>query len=461
MFYTNATHWAENLFGEAKLGDIRRTRRLVTIAANMSRKLGKSLVKSCHNTAEIEAAYRFMRNPAVKNQAIESSGFDVTSQQAVHFSTMLAIEDTTSLNFSYQSIRDELGHITTSKKARGMLAHSVLLYAPDEQQIIGLIEQTRWSRDLDKYGLSNKQATQTPYLEKESFKWERASRRIHSRLGDDVMKRVISVCDREADLYEYLTYKTTHQQRFVVRSCMSRHIEESSEKLYGYSDSLTSAGERELLVPQKGGRKARKTVLEIKYAPITIKVPSNKSGSNIPLYYVACVEKGKQQICWHLLTTEPVTTVAQAHKIVGYYETRWLIEDYHKAWKSGGTQVEDVRMQSRENLEKMVVILAFVAIRVMQLRLYGNKNSPRCEESCESLLAPTEWKLLWLKREKTELPASPPSIEWAYINIAKLAGWHDSKRTGIVGWKTLWEGWFLLETILDGYHLAQSLNQKM
>jgi len=39
------------------------------------------------------------------------------------------------------------------------------------------------------------------------------------------MSKVISVCDREADIIEYLTYKTTHQQRFVVRSMQSRCIE--------------------------------------------------------------------------------------------------------------------------------------------------------------------------------------------------------------------------------------------
>ncbi|CDG21618.1 protein of unknown function [Xenorhabdus poinarii G6] len=34
----------------------------------------------------------------------------------------------------------------------------------------------------------------------------------------------------------------------------------------------------------------------------------------------------------------------------------------------------------------------------------------------------------------------------------------DSKRTGIVGWQRRWEGWFKLQTLLEGYQLALSLD---
>ena len=53
------------------------------------------------------------------------------------------------------------------------------------------------------------------------------------------------------------------------------------------------------------------------------------------------------------------------------------------------------------------------------------------------------------------------SEQWAYINLGKLAGWHDSKRNGHVGWERLWEGWFKLQTILEGYELAKSLDLEM
>lgn len=191
---------------------------------------------------------------------------------------------------------------------------------------------------------------------------------MSNRLGEQ-MNKVISVYDREADIIDYLCYKTEQQQRFVVRSMQSRCIEEADNKLYPFSKSLNSVGERIVHVQQKGGRKARNAVCDIRFAPISIKRPANKTGDSISLFYVGCQEQGDNEgLCWHLLTSEPITTAKQAQQILEYYEKRWLIEDFHKSWKTGGTQVEELRMQSKDNLERMIVVLAFIAVRIQQLR---------------------------------------------------------------------------------------------
>jgi hypothetical protein len=77
------------------------------------------------------------------------------------------------------------------------------------------------------------------------------------------------------------------------------------------------------------------------------------------------------------------------------------------------------------------------------------------------VLSTLEWKLLWLKQESKPLPEQPPSLYWAYINLAKLAGWQDSKQTGRVGWQTLWEGWFNLQNLVEGSQLMKSLDHEM
>ncbi|OLQ73061.1 hypothetical protein BIT28_11875 [Photobacterium proteolyticum] len=66
-----------------------------------------------------------------------------------------------------------------------MHAHSVLLFAPAEQHVVGLIEQERWTRDLQAYGQNQRHASRS-YEEKESYKWERASRAMKTRLGPDM-----------------------------------------------------------------------------------------------------------------------------------------------------------------------------------------------------------------------------------------------------------------------------------
>ena len=417
-------------------------------------------MQSAHSPADMEAAYRFMRNSAIRAEHIDDAGFASTADMAAQFNILLALEDTTSLNFSYPSIRDDLGHISTTPQARGLQAHSVLLYAPEAVQLVGLIAQRRWTRDITTMG-KNRRATQTPYQDKESYKWEQTSRQMAERLGP-LMQRVISVCDREADLIEYLAYKHQQGQRFIVRSAKSRRIEEADSKLYAFGCELAVAGERSVNVPQKGGRKARQVQCDIRYAPVTIKVPANKQGESISLFYVSCMEQGSPDgLSWHLLTSEPVTNAEQAQQIVMHYEKRWLIEDFHKAWKSSGTRVEALRLQTRANLEKAVVILSFVAVRIQQLRFTGLQDDRGSQVSCESLFTPLEWKILWRKVEKKKLPVKAPSMRWFYLSLGKLGGWKDTKRTGRVGWEVLWEGWFVLQSILEGYVLALSLEHDL
>ncbi|AWK40310.1 IS4-like element ISPlu9 family transposase [Photorhabdus laumondii subsp. laumondii] len=457
MFSTSAEQWANDTFQHAELGDKRRTNRLVKVACSLANHIGQSLVQSLDSPADVEAAYRLTRNSAIAPQAIAEAGFTATVAHAQRYHCLLALEDTTTLSFSHASVADELGYTTSKEKSRGMQAHSVLLFAPEEQQVVGLIEQQRWCRDVSDYGKSRQRDTR-PYEGKESYKWERASQAVDSRLGEQ-MANVISVCDREADIIEYLRYKTSQKQRFVIRSMQNRRIEESQDKLYDFISRLQSAGERLVQVRQKGGRQARVAHCDISYAEVTLKIPEGKSGEAVRIFYVGCYEKGPEDgLCWHLLTSEPVNSQEDAHKIFSYYERRWLIEEFHKAWKTGGTQVEALRMQSKDNLERMIVLLAFIAVRIHQLRFMGLNKEEAEKESCETVLSPLAWKLLWSKQEKRRVPKKAPSLHWAFINLGKLAGWYDSKRTGRVGWERLWEGWFRLQTLIDGYLLAKSVD---
>ena len=102
--------------------------------------------------ADMEGAYRFIRNDNIDANAIAEAGFQATVAQALPHNVLLALEDTTTLVYKHSSIRDDLGHVGRGKKQRGMLAHSVLLFAPEAKQVVGLIEQSRWSRDINTLG---------------------------------------------------------------------------------------------------------------------------------------------------------------------------------------------------------------------------------------------------------------------------------------------------------------------
>ena len=47
---------------------------------------------------------------------------------------------------------------------------------------------------------------------------------------------------------------------------------------------------------------------------------------------------------WMLLTTSPIETLEQVIDVVDGYTYRWRIEEFHRAWKSGGCNVEDTNV---------------------------------------------------------------------------------------------------------------------
>jgi len=115
--------------------------------------------------------------------------------------------------------------------------------------------------------------------------------------------------------------------------------------------------------------------------------------------------------------------------------------------------VEWQRFQSVDNLERMLAITAFLAVRLLQLRELLDAK----ETTSRRVLAENEWKVLWLSTEPDKpLPKTAPPLRWAYYAIAKLGGFSNTKRTGRVGWDTLWHGWFRLQKRLQGYRLSQA-----
>ena len=413
------------------------------MAASLAGNTGQSVVKSIDEDSQVEGAYRLLRNTQVMSQDIAEGGFSATAVLAKNEGTLLALEDTTSLNFSH-SVAEELGYIgPTSQKKRGIQVHSVLLLKAMSKETLGLIEQTRWLRQASKFDSKNQRAAQD-YRDKESFKWQRSSEAMAERLGDTI-QHTVSVCDRESDVYEYLHYKVNAEQRFVLRTHCNRKLDGSAVKLFDTVRDLEGAGTYEVHIEQKGGRPGRKAMMESAYAPVRVLAPDRKQRdfTSIALTVVRCreISKSPHPVEWILLTTEQVNNAEDARRIVGYYEARWKIEEFHKAWKSGGTQIEKSRLQSAGNLERMAVILAFIAIRLLQLREVVHLDKKLISKDCSHILTESQWRLLWRKQEqKAYRTKTPTTTEWAYYDWARLGAWKDSKRTGRVVGHALVEG---------------------
>ncbi|USE36212.1 IS4 family transposase [Endozoicomonas sp. SCSIO W0465] len=463
--------WSELTFGCADLGDTRRTKRLVKVAAELSAHTGNSLSSSCEGyTALVTGAYRLIENEAVKPEAIAEAGFQATAKIARQSRLLLALEDTTTLGYKH-AVRSELGDLggPEGSKTRGFHVHSVFLVDADTERSIGLIDQERWVREDVQRGKKN-QRRQLPYEGKESFKWQRASENTEQRMGGK-MPDIISVCDREADIYEYMHYKLDNRQRFVVRATQNRILVDGELLLFDSLAQTEVLGKYTIVVPQKGGRKKRKATLQVKRKKMTIQAPQRPGGRPEPvtMNIVSAEEIGndsEDRLHWVLLTTEDIETFEYCRSIIRFYELRWRIEEFHKAWKSGAG-VERLRLQSPDNIERLAVILMFVAVRLMQIRealmLPNDRQHKDRKLWSEKTLAnevvsDDEWQVLWLTYEKKALPDKPPTVTWLLQTIARLGGWGDSKHTGQPGWLVVWEGWAKLQDRVKTWQIARQFS---
>lgn len=467
VFVGHAGAWAEQQFGGCDLGDVRRTRRVVEYATRQAEHPSGSTNAVCRgDEAAAEGAYRMLRNSKIDPNALEERPFEVTAQRCAEREVVLAIQDTMTLTVS-TALGESLGEIgRDAHSGRGLLVHSTLAVDGSTGEPLGLLDQLRWTRSDERPGKKTRNAR--AYQEKESFKWETASKAISGRLA--TMDHVVTVCDREADIHEFLQHHTGHQQRFVVRAMQNRALDSEEGRLWTYLSERPVTGKYEVVVGQRGAQRAQRSkgqsqrparqqrtvTLEIRTARVKLQPPRSANTSE-PLVVgavlareVGCPEDSKA-LEWLLLTSQPVNTKKAATTVLRYYELRWLIEEFHKAWKSG-CRIEQRPVQGVDNLHRLVVITAQVAVRLLQLRSAANSTP---ELPCETLLSPDELQCLKAITDPRKPPRGPLTVLWAVQAIAKLAGWRDTKRTGRVGWDMLWKGWMIFNDRVVGWRLAR------
>lgn len=441
---TNARDWAQRLFGHCQLSDARRTQRLVHTMARLGEHGGGSLSQACVDAAAIQGAYRQLRHPKTDAQAMSEAGFAATVQRLVVGRRTLAIEDSSVLTYSH-SVAEELGDTGGPRDSRqkGLWSHNTLLVDADSGITHGLIAQSLWCRDEKARSPRREKDPQ----EKESFKWSRHAQQMRERLGEH-HDEVITVSDRESDVFAYLWDKHQHGERFIVRAAQDRALADSDTRLIETILTSPLRGQLQVSLPQRGGRVAREARLSLRAAAVVLKAPRQSIDAQGEVAVNAILAEELHSgapLCWLLLTSEPIDTEQQLQEALRFYALRWRIEEFHKAWKSGA-QVEQMRMQSRATLERMVVMLAFVAVRLLQLRETLD-HVDAAALPCTQVLSDTEWKVLWVSSAKkpTAYPKNVPTLRWAYQSVARLGGFHDSKRTGRAGWGAMYEGWMRLQ----------------
>lgn len=161
---------------------------------------------------------------------------------------------------------------------------------------------------------------------------------------------------------------------------------------------------------------------------------------------------GVKPIRWLLLTTLPVTNLAQAMTCIRYYTLRWLIERYHYTLKSG-CQIEQLQLQTAERIKRAFATYSVVAWRLLWIT-YLARMEP--EISCEVCLEPDEWQALACDRLGGRVPPKqPPTLGQAVLWIARLGGFLARRGDGFPGVKTIWRGLSRLADLVSMWRLLR------
>jgi hypothetical protein len=356
---------------------------------------------------------------------------------------ILAVQDTTTLNYTAHPATENLGPIAYRKdRGIGLVLHDTMAFNR-EGTPLGLLNVQCWARDEKDFG-KRERRHKVAIEQKESYKWLASFQRICEAQKQCPASILVSVADREADIYEFfeLALSDESKPKLLVRAEQDRLLAEGQGHLWDKMAQQELAGIQEIHVPRQKNRRARLAQLEVRYAEVTLRSPRKKKRRpDLTLWAVwareADVPAEGERIEWMLLSTLPVTTFKEAIEKLAWYTIRWGIEVYHRTLKSG-CKVEERQLGDADRIETCLAIDMVVAWRVFHLAKLGRETP---DVPCTVFFEEAEWKaLLAYISQNPNPPEKPPTLREAMRMVATLGGFLGRKGDGEPGTKSLWLG---------------------
>jgi len=444
--------WVNEEFGEAGLSDGRQVKRLRKMAEDFYAMPQASINEASRNWAASKAAYRFLDSEIDADMLLEAHR-QRTLERMKGLEVVLAIQDTTTLNFTTQRAKRGMGGIGTKKSEnRGFFCHETLM-VDTEGIALGVLDVQSYRRVEQPV----KRRRQGQATERESGRWLRSLESCQrAALSSEGAPQIVSVADREADFYEFFAHgaKEASAVEILVRAQHDRELEEG--KLFARLAEQNACGYLEVEVPGQDTRAKRRAKLAIRFLPLRMRAPAHwQAASEYPALKLWAIEArevdqppGQDAICWRLLTTLPVHNFAQAVQKVRWYTLRWKIEVFHKILKSG-CKIEERQLETLERMERVLRIDVVIAWRILFLMTQGRAHPQIC---CTVLLEDFEWKALHgFVNKGSPAARQPPTLGEAVLWIAKLGGFLARKGDGRPGATVLWRGLAKLDTLSQAW----------
>ena len=425
-------------FPHLDFGDVRRDQRFVTLIDSISQQPGSSIPRQNGSWYDTKAAYNFFRSADVTIDELKKTIGAYGVSQVRDLSQLLIVHDITNISFNNADV-EGLGYLDHAK-GNGILSYNSIAVSTDGLPL-ALMYQHTWVRPWEQVGKS-KLKKQLAFEDKESYRWYDGMQSVNTSLGNKVHK--IHIADRQADVYELFFNAYEQQTDLLIRAYTNRKLSEGGHLW----DNIAQQPVRStitLSIPDASGKKKQDIEASVRYQQVEILRPSTSKDqyesvelTAIEVKQLGDVGNEADRVCWKLLTTLKIESVADVLQCIKWYTYRWLIERFHYVLKSG-TKIEELQLKQAASLQKAISVYSLAAFRIMQL-VYESRQHP--DTNCEAVLTKAQWKTLYMLINKTnQIPEQPPSLYQAVMWIGRLGGHLGRKSDGPPGLKTVWLGY--------------------
>jgi hypothetical protein len=328
---------------------------------------------------------------------------------------------------------------------------------------LGLLTQAFFIRPVGEPARMPAELHKLPIEEKQSYRWIEAFEQTLDLAPKLV--QVVTVCDREADIYEMFVLAQEKEANLLIRAWKNRSLaEQAVNKLWTKVEQQVIAGHFIVRMAKNQKQEAREATVSVRCTQVRLKPPWRFDKKKLPPVTLHAIlvredhppDQVDEPIEWLLLINLPVESFEDALRVIEWYCCRWQIEVYHKVIKSG-CRVEACRLQTAHRLQNYIALMSVIAWRLHWLT-YINRAEP--DAPCTVVLTPVEWQALYMRiHHTTSLPESPPTVRQAVRWIAQLGGFLGRKRDGQPGITVTWRGWQRLQDIAATWYLVKEQTQ--
>lgn len=458
--------WAKQELKDTGLPDKRLNQRLIKIVEQAVQQPSATIPQASETWSDTKATYDFWKSERFDYGDIIEGHRQKTLERAEEQELVLMIQDTSDFNFTHHRSKtweQGFGQTCSQNYVRGLKVHSSLMVST-EGVPLGISDLQIWTREpKKKKKKKQEQKIKNNIGQKESKRW--LTGLVDTELAVSANTTVVTVTDREGDIYEMLAMTRSDHSHLLIRAKHNRQVDNELKYLFPSLLASESVGKMEIVLPKTEKRMERKAVVTIRYTQVRIMAPQNLVGKtaqeSILVNAISVMEEnppqGEKGIEWRLLTTLAIANYDDVLTYIRWYTYRWLIERYHYVLKSG-CGVEKLQLETAERVKKALATYAIVAWRLLWL-LYESRNNP--DMSSELVFSEDEWQSLYCYvHKKSDAPNVAPPIKTVIILIAKLGGFLGRKKDGEPGIKCLWRGLRRLFDIAQTWKLAKSPSDK-